>query len=337
MLNIYFRNGLLANDRPRLRWQEEVIDVDSDEPQEDAPQWSMQQCITVPGMKHLCDNIQGDIVRKLSFFAEYQSDLSAVNHLLHVKYYRDRLKELYKHNKLLARCFDHHSAGNLIMWRWGSLVHVCDAILKLEGALRGGWSLNRFLKTRTEANEKPEDESGSGTQLFNQADKAIRSPFFWAYGKFILLIQGVLNDISTWAEACPCHGFSKADCCLKGRRAPECAGGIFKTFLDRTVVTAASLFTAVSSGLTEAKKVDLLNREWNCAVDLIFCEIQLKTAQWEQLPWMLCGLALEGEAGRAVGRKVVEMMDCPNLDAMATLGRKHRMTQLFMKGAMTPG
>ena len=306
---------------------EAIIDLEDDHPAVDDReyQWSLAGCLRIPGQKHIMDNIAGDLTKKMLKFKDFQEQLSSLNTLMHQKYYRDRLKALMSGTPYV-KLFEYHKPGSLALWRWGSLVDVCDAFHKLEGALRTHWNLKKFLSVR--------DEEASETRdLFARADRAIRSNFFWCYLKFILLIHGVINDLSSWCEACPCHGFSREGCPLRGRRAPELASGMFSQFLVETFSTATSMFTAVASGLGESSKEwEALSKDWNTACDIAVAELQVKTTHWSQLPWVLCGMGMaDAEAGRTAARKALALYEAPSDDAMSTMARRHPMVQRFLR------
>ncbi|CAE7253412.1 unnamed protein product, partial [Symbiodinium necroappetens] len=198
--------------------------------------WSPSGALMCPGLKHLCSNIEGDVLRKLANFKQFQEQLKAANTLLHQKYYRDRLKELFKSHPA-EQLFKYHDGGNLIVWRWGSLVEVCKAMHKREGALRSKWSLQKFLAVpqsfsgAAEAHNPegagPDDDADQSQQhlrtehqLLQLADKAWTSPFFWA---------------------CVPLGFAYV------------MRGVFDSFLDSTLASVASFF--LSAELAWAKGV----------------------------------------------------------------------------------
>ena len=317
----------------------EVIEIDQDEKKEEVANhglaiggqnrflWTLSGAITIPGQKHVFDNLSSDLTKQMFHFKTFQSDLSVVNHLMHQKFYRDRLKTLMTGTPY-ARLFDSHKPGSLAMWRWGSLVEVCQAFHSLEGALRKHWNLQRFLNVRGK-----DSENIQPSDTFAQCDRAIRSNFFWSYLKFVLLIHGVINDLSSWTEGCACHGHSLPSCPLKGRRSPELASGLFDSFLADTFSTASSLFTAIASGVGEgSREWEILCSDWNIACDVAVAELHIKTSFWKQLPWALCGMGMpDQEAGRAAARKAVALYSAKTEDAMATLARRHPLVQRFLK------
>lgn len=313
----------------------ERINIDADEcdpkpqPLEDRKfMWSLNGSLVIPGQKHIMSNISGDLTQKMLHFKDFQNKLSALNTLMHQKYYRDRLKHLMSGTPF-AKLFEYHSAGCLILWRWGSLVTVCESFHKLEGALRTQWDLRKFL-----AGNNGNDEEASGNrELFTKADSAIRSSFFWAYLKFVLLIHGVINDLGLWGEGCPCHGHKDHSCPLRGRRAPELAAGFFWTFLHETFCAASSVFSAIAAGLGEqSQEWEWLSTDYNIACDIAVAELQVKTVHWGQLPWLLCGMGMpDCEVARSCARKAIAAYENESLDALHAMARRHPMVKRFLK------
>ena len=146
--------------------------------------------------------------------------------------------------------------GQLISWRWGSLINVVLALLRREDCLRNAWDVQAFGQTDATA--------------IKGMDDAMHSNFFWAYAKLLSLLGGALEMKSQWAEGCRCCVTSPAksyqarrraiaqslqaavapapdlpelpaaatgpdklpNCRLKGRRAPEYAQGEFTLFAE---------------------------------------------------------------------------------------------------------
>ena len=106
--------------------------------------WDLSGTLNMPGLKHTFSNISGDVLKRWTQFPKFQEALTAVTTLHHQAFYRDRLEAIVKTEfKPLFRFFE---GGNLIMWRWSSLVDVCEALHRREGALRSSWNLHNFLR-----------------------------------------------------------------------------------------------------------------------------------------------------------------------------------------------
>ena len=195
------------------------------------------------------------------------------------------------------------NGGQLIQWRWGSLVAVCQALLEREEALRGNWSLRVLLKgdddNFSDDEEQPSKQAkvSESSEMFRRADQAVTSRVFWAYTKMLYLLHGHLHRISTWCEACHCHEWSPQGngCPLRGRRCNEMADGSFKEFIDSCNSNAKDDFLSCVAGLLP-EELAVLQRDFQVSMDLILAEAKLKTSHWDVLPWKLCALASDDES-----------------------------------------
>ncbi|CAL1131684.1 unnamed protein product [Cladocopium goreaui] len=168
--------------------------------------WSLGGALNVNGLKHIFSNISGDILKRWEEFSHFQEALSAINTLHYQTFYRDRLQKLMR--PPMDKLYRYYEGGSLIMWRWSSLVDVAEALHRREGALRSCWNLQAFLNigrnnsgtTRGQQKDGARDDNSSSTKLFNVADRAVRSPFFWAYLRMVILLHGLVNDLGSWAE-----------------------------------------------------------------------------------------------------------------------------------------
>ena len=234
--------------------------------------------------------------------------------MLSVQFYRERV---------VATLFpDSHPemkywpGGQLIHWRWASLINVLEALLQREDALKTHWNFEKIARAgSTRSGDDADDADGNGTEevstqavrssdLFRKADWAITSPMFWAYTRFLQSTHGYLNKISSWCESCPCHG-PEQRCVLKGRRCPELADGRFNSMLEVAYRTAHSDFLSAVAGLTP-KDASILRTDFVASSDLIFTEARIKTSHWHgSLPWALCGIASDCEkSGREAANLV---------------------------------
>ena len=223
--------------------------------------------------------------------------------MLHTTFYRDRLVASHFKGGPFEKLMDRWDAGVVIEWRWGSLVAAAKALRDGRGALVSTWSLRRFEAAGSWST------ASVVTELATTFDEAVRSSYFWAYVEFIIYVNGALEEMSSWAEGCPCHSEHKASCCFNGRRSAEMAAGAFLEFVHTQCALATSYFLVVSTGLQEEDQANLLS-DWTVAMECLTTEVRLKTAHWQGLPWMLAGLALpDDEAARAIGRKAIRLFE----------------------------
>ena len=189
-----------------------------------------------------------------------------------------------------------------------------------KGALTSLWSITKFTCNQTWSG------SNSATGMLSKANEAITSVWFWAYVEFILLCAGALEELSSWCEACECHGFERTDCVFKARRSSEFATGAFNAFLQQQCSLASSFFIAASAALDYEDRAALM-REWQVAMEIITSTLRVKISNWQTLPWLLCGVAATDEgAARAAGRRAIELFD-----ARAT-GYNHPVSIRLLQG-----
>ena len=205
------------------------------------------------------------------------------------------------------------------------------------------WNQERFAVGRDDeyGEEDGEHEQGGGEGGGGRFDPAeisrlIRDGPFRAYLKMAIVLDQATEELAAWAERCVCHEHPQAQysskyvpvsvlrsefggeaaahvhltCPMRGRRAPEvAAGGIFE---HMSVAWSDAL-----SELTAACRPYLTHQQWS-AVLLEFnrgkshCAyiIILKLQNWEQLPWMLCGLAhCNEDTARSIAMRAIAQYD----------------------------
>ena len=211
--------------------------------------------------------------------------------------------------------------GQLIHWRWSSLTDVCEGLLEREIALRKAWNLDKLLRSPNEdepgdANQNPDRRSHAASRssdpgkVWVQFSEAVSSDFFWSYIRFLYLVDGQINKISSWMEACSCHGWALKTCPLKGRRCSDLATGEFSSFLRRSLEKTKNAFAACVSGVAEPEHRAALRCDFQIATDLIMTESTVKTAHWARLPYALCGLASsDAQEARHAARRCMAMYD----------------------------
>ena len=312
--------------------------------------------LSVHGQKHIWDNVSGDVLDKLQHFkplkvpclhvwsarapawveSEFrracregaapaascaQEKIRHVSNVLYLRCYRERLV-----NGLFEGSEDKHlmsfwPAGQLIHWRWSSLVNVCEGLLEREKAIRRAWNLRRFLDSGAgepddpateveEGQDAPRRQAKDTGKIWAQFDEAVGDPWFWAYVRFLALVDGQINKISTWMEACACHGWKKKNCPMKGRRCAELASGEFAAFLRNSLAKTQNAFMVCAADLQSARDRATLQGEFQIATDLILTESAIKTSHWLHIPYLLAGLASsDAQQARDIGRRCMEQFD----------------------------
>ena len=174
----------------------------------------------VPGILHICDNIDGDLAKHLDSFEEWLQGLKVLIALLHHTHLRDRLL-----GTCVAGRFEQfrqrlsHGVPALASWRWGSIVSALTALLPNKAALQIVWCPLRFQELAVGGpDDAIEQINGSGkaindVQMGGQKvpirlellTHAIRSESWWLYARMILCLHSYTHSLASWAEGCHCH------------------------------------------------------------------------------------------------------------------------------------
>ena len=177
-----------------------------------------------------------------------------------------------------------------------------------------------------------EADRGDGSAVkADIADEAIRSPSFWGYMRMLDQVAEVMLELSAWAEGCPCHScdaqfqgctrhqratvfrrtFDVDGCPLRTMRAPELASGIMKPLLGR-------LLTSVNTTLVLDPAISVLPPDTRASVLQDFAALRrhitftfaLKLGFWQQLPWILAGVAhVDPIIARKCGQRALFLAD----------------------------
>ncbi|CAE7765568.1 unnamed protein product [Symbiodinium sp. CCMP2592] len=199
-----------------------------------------------------------------------------------------------------------------------------------QASLRGAWSRAKFAFNAQGAREGRDASGGSKKLDLDVVDEAIQSRRFWAYLHMIKHIGETIDHIMFWCESCPCHGHNTAlqgkskhrlpglhsrigmaSCPLQARRAPECAAGRLLEIAregfqasQREVLLSPSL----ASG-SEADQTAVIN-DFNHARRYSMLVCTLKFSHWEQLPWLLLGIAHhDTQTARSCAARALQLQD----------------------------
>lgn len=263
----------------------------------------------LPGLQHILSNATESMGNSMTYCAEWLASLKHVCNLLRRSFSKDRLR---------ATCFMEEPASlqwplfasfsaHIVSNRWGSISHAVCELIALETPLRFAWDLNKF----TFNNPRPAPNNNDPERLdIGCVDSAIRSPLFWAYTFMVSTIAEVVNHMTYWLMACPCHpscssigatlgraGVSSegsrqtSACPMAGRRAPEVASGEMNRICDELWGMSSSrlrLHASVRDLPTSEQSRVLTDAGIGKHAFLFYFGI--KTAALQQLPLKCLGL-----------------------------------------------
>ena len=189
-----------------------------------ASEYSLPFATTVPGMLHICHNIDADLPEHLSFYPHWLQGLKPLVRLLHHDHWRKRLiatcvaGRFEQFRDTFKTCLPAFAE-----WRWGLVVQTLQLLLPKKIALQVVWDPQRFdmQKTRDGTGADQDEASldrdhvkpGSDGELhlrrkdLPMLTEAIRSEDWWLYARMLLTLHSHTNHIASWVEGCDCHYF----------------------------------------------------------------------------------------------------------------------------------
>eukprot|EP00959_Pyramimonas_sp_CCMP1952_P101318 2119612-Pyramimonas_sp.AAC.1 len=182
--------------------------------------------------------------------------------------------------------------------------------------------------------------------------RSLRSVTFHSFLCLVLKLDAMPERLAGWCEGCACHEdlfrekqfkhqsrrrqvielhFGKShrrSCPLAGKRAPDLAAGYIEEVLSSLSHRGAmELISDVGHSLSADQLGELL-QAWHGAIAHIKLCLTLKTGFWQQLPWVLCGLAHRDEpTAQRIARDIVDM-----LTRRPELIMHHRLSMPFLMG-----
>ena len=200
----------------------------------DSGAFVFERAVPIPGLLHILDNITEDLHEKaMAQWGGYVKYLEEVCRLLCVRSCRDLF---------LATCVRVHGASgeadadnffsgdphSVTEWRWSSVYRVLAWLLPLRGRLQYYWDPRAYAKEQGPGEHAGATRGYAENRKAHRVDTealtaAISSPFFWAYGDLLFLVQRVIESLVGWLESCPCHGHSISELCALLRMPPETA------------------------------------------------------------------------------------------------------------------
>ena len=100
------------------------------------------------------------------------------------------------------------SSGRLYLKRWGEVVNFCKRLASFLPLIRCCWNERAYLgNVRGDEEDDTGERRRSETRFSPERFSAVlKDPMFFGYFDMILMLSGCIEQISQWAESCPCHG-----------------------------------------------------------------------------------------------------------------------------------
>jgi len=351
-----------------------------DEPERIAPMMPQQAhpydidgtgSIYIPGMLHIVSNITKDLKAALVGFDDHVSRLSAVCRLLSRKWTRRRF---------LASCMRSAEAAPFVYLftgfsehvhedRWGTVLSATSALLAVRTPLQRFWSRAAYQGHGGVREEMGDVAGGGGHAVrLEVVDYAIGSGTFWGYCRMIQIVGEVLEHLSNFAEACPCHrdhhpldlrGARRAarrrllaqelgqPCCpMATKMAPEFAAGEpFRMLRDLANMSQQVLMQDPQVLMLSPADRGMVMQDFGRARRHILFNLELKLSFWGTPPWSLMALGHPDEnVARRAMREALQFFQGAPADAdhhfvtrvLCTPGTEaHAQAVSFATGAAT--
>jgi hypothetical protein len=349
----------LAQLLPQMKGEFDIEDDDGEIPivncnSDPSQQFCFEFALTLPGILHIMHNLTSRILSNLTLWDWFLPLLKAVTKFLSRSYCIERFKAILIPEKLhdtfawmLDRSFD-----KVLEWRWGTVFKVLTDIKLVEKVMRRFWDKNRFLHGADEKDLVGKDVDEDRKLDFGIFDTAVGSKVFWMYCTMLLQLQDLVAKFSSWCEGCPCHmnyitkkkshdchfhhaEIKKAikDCPLGGCLGPNMVAGDFQTHCD-AVANMSSTDIMLSCSIVNLSSADeaSVTDDFSKGVSFILLELKLKLNFWNELPYIIFGLAHFNED---VARSIAVLALALWVGSALPREAHHRLTIVFFaEGAL---
>ena len=239
---------------------------------------SFSRALQVPGIQHVVHNAAADMLDACPKMKPEVTKLTAVVKMCIRKFSRKRLLALCYDSDLgrvMANELKFHN--EVYTKRWRTLATGVADAMKAKAALQWGWDRDRFV-----------DREKKVSSAVEVVDSSINNNHFWFCMEALDSVYFVVEELSTWARGCPCHGSLITastpadvrrrwlDCPMRGLRLPElCAGDLLAHARDVMKLQAVSLALGAPDGL-DTKDRDAVIFEYHRAQSHLLCTLALK-------------------------------------------------------------
>ena len=314
--------------------------------------------VQIIGMMHTLHNISSMFCTSLSCWDWFCERLTALSQLLANSDNRKRIQvTCFQDGPLAAGAWLlDYGVAKLVKWRWGSVMHVLQDVLRLEHLLSSGFNLQSYLKGSSQDADLRADFDNENNRTLaivglRTAVTAIHSVRFWCTARVLMRIQSFLHSLEGWVGSCHCHpdvkiGKSRysrqksyaqmagsevgermedSSCPLTGCLVPEIVCGALERELAVFQAEHHGQLLIDISRMCADDRTDLI-KDYELAVGQISDALNIKLAYFYKLPICLAGMASVNadEAQRAAH------MCIQQYDAVAEDSLHHNLSKLFL-------
>ena len=195
-------------------WSQDELQAESDDTADPASCLAdtfMPKALVIPGLNHIVNNMSMDANQSMLHWEQWLAGFRPIVQVLHHSHLRSRLVASCIRGSPHAWMEKYFQSGPPMFatWRWGSVVSALKVMLPVGPHLRRCWDPQKFNRCQQ---EQLGEGGGGGDAAANvdadELTRAIRSSFFWSYGKMVLILNEMADRFASWAEGCACHPFS---------------------------------------------------------------------------------------------------------------------------------
>ena len=180
--------------------------------------------------------------------------------------------------------------------------------------------------------DRQEDQAGLTKFAPEAVAKALRDPVFFHFVHLCFALERMPNKLAKFGESCPCHGVLQAhlskhaaeqlmeghygkgiaSCPAAGMVAPELVAGVIDSHFEDSLSDLETELLDVNplpnADPMGASHWAMLTGNCRAGHKHLMSLFMLKLVFWQQLPWMLCGLAIGDEVrAKEIGRKAIQL------------------------------
>jgi hypothetical protein len=289
----------------------------------------LEFAVEVPGSLHILTNLPKDLESRLHMWQAHMDKLKKLAPLLTVSYHRERLRATCLADDPEAEKQFLRFSATLYVQRWLEVYKFVSSAEPLIQTLVTRWNVHSYIHGFS---SHKADQDKDGHFRPHEVRGVLDDPVFHAYNQLLMSIGRILRQLSSWLEACPCHGkyvrecgkWRKAprkwkkifpnmvhpSCPLAGCRAPELAAGAVQDMLETVGdFCHADLLQKMPKGLREEDRISVF-RDFGLAKAYFLMGLHMKFDCWSRLPWCLAALGHWSRQARVAGaRRALHLFD----------------------------
>ena len=182
-----------------------------------SPQRFLPRCLDIPGLQHICNNLNEDTHKSMSWWPVFFRHLKLLEALLAVPDHNSAYINFclrgtpWAHNERKVKSF----SGSLKEGRWREVLFFLVELNKLLPCLCATWDEAKYTAGRLEDNAARDvqaqaherKESASGRVKFEPSvvTEALSCGLFYRYCYMAMLVEEVPPALASFGEQCPCH------------------------------------------------------------------------------------------------------------------------------------